>query len=415
MNKQSECDVILADKELLNFAVKNGMIDIANIQQAKTMYDKERRLKNHKYSVWQGKNGLWYTYIPDDTKKRGMKLLKRKTKQAVLDCIDRYWADVEMCPTIEQLFNDWNNLRLEKEQISPASHLKYQQVFNRHFEGWKTRRLNEIKPCELVEFLEDSISQNHLKPKSWRDLRCVTKKFIKYAKRKGFTDINIDEVLEDVSVAKRCFDNSKKEQEDEVFTEDEFPVIIRELEKNLDAKNTALLLMFVTGLRSGECTTLKWADIHADYISVCRTETRYVKEGKYIYTVKESPKTEAGKRKVVIPEGFYELLKNLKNNNSEWVFVRQDGSRVKASDLYDRLAIICKRCGVKFKSPHKIRKTYASILIDSGIDASFIIQQLGHTTIDTTEFYYYRNRKNLEKKKNLINGIKEFQKVTLFE
>lgn len=66
---------------------------------------------------------------------------------------------------------------------------------------------------------------------------------------------------------------------------------------------------------------------------------------------------------------------------------------------------LCKNAGVVKKSPHKIRKTYGSILIDSGVDESLIIEQMGHTDIKTTKEHYYRNRKNKEQKTDIINAV----------
>lgn len=45
------------------------------------------------------------------------------------------------------------------------------------------------------------------------------------------------------------------------------------------------------------------------------------------------------------------------------------------------------------------------MLIDSGVNEAVIISQMGHTDIKTTKGFYYRNRANEEKKKNIINGL----------
>lgn len=45
---------------------------------------------------------------------------------------------------------------------------------------------------------------------------------------------------------------------------------------------------------------------------------------------------------------------------------------------------------------HKARKTYATKLINGGVDESLIIKRMGHTSIDCTKNYYYFNNKNDE-------------------
>ncbi|MCD7981877.1 MAG: tyrosine-type recombinase/integrase [Clostridiales bacterium] len=70
--------------------------------------------------------------------------------------------------------------------------------------------------------------------------------------------------------------------------------------------------------------------------------------------------------------------------------------------------------GIPRRSPHKIRKTYCSILFDSGMDQKLITDQMGHTDIMCSELHYHRNRKDLDDKIKKISAIPEFrQKLAL--
>ena len=44
-------------------------------------------------------------------------------------------------------------------------------------------------------------------------------------------------------------------------------------------------------------------------------------------------------------------------------------------------------------------------MIDSGVNESLLIGQIGHTDISTTKNHYYKNRKNLEEKAKIINAV----------
>ena len=55
----------LSDKELLNFAIENGIIDVSGTQQKIEMNERNRYIENHNYSIWQSKDGKLYTYLPD--------------------------------------------------------------------------------------------------------------------------------------------------------------------------------------------------------------------------------------------------------------------------------------------------------------------------------------------------------------
>ena len=54
-----------------------------------SVLEKTQKLKymvnklDKKPSIWQGKNGFWYVYVPDATKKRKMRLVKRKSKESL--------------------------------------------------------------------------------------------------------------------------------------------------------------------------------------------------------------------------------------------------------------------------------------------------------------------------------------------
>ena len=60
----------LSDKELLNFAIENGMIDANTIRKKIEMNERKKFIERHEHEIWQGKNGLWYTYLPDEQKRR---------------------------------------------------------------------------------------------------------------------------------------------------------------------------------------------------------------------------------------------------------------------------------------------------------------------------------------------------------
>ena len=58
-------DTKLSDLELLKYAVENGMINTALVQEKIEMQKREELLNKHPYKIYQGKDGKWYTYLPD--------------------------------------------------------------------------------------------------------------------------------------------------------------------------------------------------------------------------------------------------------------------------------------------------------------------------------------------------------------
>ncbi|MBQ6887211.1 MAG: tyrosine-type recombinase/integrase [Lachnospiraceae bacterium] len=96
------------------------------------------------------------------------------------------------------------------------------------------------------------------------------------------------------------------------------------------------------------------------------------------------------------------------NPFGEFVFMK-DGERINTNAIRKRVYLVCKKANAYKKSPHKIRKTYGSILIDNNVDSTLIIAQMGHADILCTEKHYHRNRKSNDKKANIISNIPELQ------
>ena len=62
--------------EILQFIINSGMLDLHDVQDSMEAMKREEVLKKHQYKIWQGKDGKWYTYLPDDRKGR---VLKKKS------------------------------------------------------------------------------------------------------------------------------------------------------------------------------------------------------------------------------------------------------------------------------------------------------------------------------------------------
>ena len=58
------------------------------------------------------------------------------------------------------------------------------------------------------------------------------------------------------------------------------------------------------------------------------------------------------------------------------------------NNINNRLRQINAKLGIKHKSSHKLRKTYATILEESNVDDQVKIKLMGHTNIETTPVLY---------------------------
>lgn len=102
----------VSDAELLHFVTENGIVNVREVLASYEMKKYEELLAMHPYDVWQGKNGSWYTYLPD--KKKGRILKKRATEEKIKDCIVEFYNNN---PTIEEVFEEWIERKLEYKEI----------------------------------------------------------------------------------------------------------------------------------------------------------------------------------------------------------------------------------------------------------------------------------------------------------
>lgn len=395
--------------DLLQYALEHDMIDLSYVQDQCEIMKRKELLEKHPYTIWEGKDGKWYTYLPDEDK--GRKLIKRSTRESVENQVLSTLQIKLENPTIEEVFNEWNDRRLELKKISPGSHLRLKQIFDRHYGEMKKRRIKNVDPEEYVDFLERQIPEFDLTAKSFAGLKMVTRGFLRRAKKRRLINFNIEEMFQDVDTSESDFYKTFREDRNEVFNEEELPKMLNYLEENLDVKNLGILLMFLTGIRVGELVALKHSDFNSTFFTIQRTETR-IPDGEhgYTYEIKNAPKTTAGQRTVIIPEGYAWVAQKIKACNpfEEYIFV-ENGKRCTTNCIRSRMKRVCKHLGIVPKSPHKARKTYGSILLDNGIDNRLITDVMGHTNITCTEGHYHWNRKSIERKSGILSSIPDFQ------
>lgn len=394
--------------EDLKYLIGGEIINIPNIQSIIEMTKRQELLNNHPYKIWEGSNGKWYTYLPDE--KRGRILKKKSTKKDIEDVIIEYQKDVITNPTIEETFVEWNNHRRDIGKIAKSSHTRLQQVYDRHFQKFGKRKIKDVKENEWINFLEEQIFKYNLSSKSFASLKSITKGTLKWAKRQGLITYNPELMLTELDLSDTFFSKKIKEDYEEVFDEEETQKLLSYLIKNRDIRNDGIILLFVSGMRVGELVGIKPQDINLNLntVKIRRTETRFKEDNKTIYSIKEYPKTKAGIREIVIPSSYSWLLKDLYEKSCEYVF-EENGKRLTTLLIRKRVYSVCKKTGVYKKSPHKIRATYDTILLDNGIDNRLVKDQMGHSNISVSEKNYHRNRKTIKNKAAIINSITDFR------
>ena len=396
----------ISEAEVLQFLVDGGMIDLATVRNEIELRNKKEVLKNHPCQIWQGKtNGMWYTHIRDSKGKR--RLIKKKTREQVEDAICEFYK--EQAETVKQMFEEWISEKRKYGEVQKSTCDRYEADFKKYFSEFGDQKINSITENDIEYFIKDTVKKFDLTNKAYSGLRLLLLGIFGYAKKHKLTDISIQTFFRELCLPKKLFRQNKKNPKDNVFTISETQKIIQHLEEhNPNVISYGIMLALRTGLRVGELSALTKSDVHSGYIEINKTEIRYKESaGHYVHEVRNNAKTEAGNRTVIIDKAAYEIIERIINQNPDGEYLFEiDGRRCIGQSFTRKLERACNTIGIKPRSMHKCRKTYATNLINANVPESFIIAQMGHIDISTTKNYYlYDNTEKAEAVEYLAKAL----------
>ena len=168
------------------------------------------------------------------------------------------------------------------------------------------------------------------------------------------------------------------------------------LSESMSVLDKAVLeLLYAAGLRVSELTDIQFSnvDLKAKYIrcigkgskerivpignKACKALSKYLKEREYImkkYTIK-----------------------------SKFFFLKENGKKLTRQDVYTFINSIGKNIN-KDISPHTIRHSFATHLLENGADLRVVQELLGHSDVSTTQLYTHISKKRLKDIYFSING-----------
>ncbi len=150
--------------------------------------------------------------------------------------------------------------------------------------------------------------------------------------------------------------------------------------KPTDYRNVAMLeTLYATGLRVSELVGLEISNIDFDECTI-RVFGKGSKER--IVPMNDSAKNAL---RIYIDE-YRDFL--LKDKSSSYVFINNLGTKITRQGFFKILKKICRENGIdKHVSPHTLRHSFATHLLNNGADLRVIQELLGHSNITTTEIY----------------------------
>ena len=153
-------------------------------------------------------------------------------------------------------------------------------------------------------------------------------------------------------------------------------------------RNALIILMFYScGLRLAELVGIDRSDFSADFRSL-----KVLGKGDKERLV---PIVESVRREIIDYIEFIEGS-DICNSREKALFLSSRGGRISRSTVYRLVKGELSRAGVQGKkSPHVLRHTFATHLLNDGADMREIQELLGHTSLQATQVYTHNNIEQL--------------------
>ncbi len=257
----------------------------------------------------------------------------------------------------------------QKTMITYSTALvQFVEYFNLEF---KTNpNVNEIETDDIKPFL-GFLYDRGLNKNSIRLKISAVKSFFKYLKKKGLVAINPTSVIS----------TPKREQKlPSYLSKNEMEEMLNSIDTNtFDGKRDKALveLIYSSGLRISEVLQLRLTTIN-----FCDAHVKVLGKGN-----KERIVPIGAKALEAITDYVNFRYKNIFTPNNS-LFITKLGKELDAVAAYRIVNKLMQgKSGVKQKSPHTLRHTFATHLLDNGADISSVSEMLGHSSLSTTQVY----------------------------
>ena len=345
-------------------------------------------------NIRQRKDGTWearYSLGVDSRGKQIRKSIYGKTRNEVSKKLTKILNDINMNTyidpskiTIKEWIEAW--LKDYKENsVSKKTYNSYKQQLDLYIIphlGYVY--LKDIRPEQV------QATFNKMKGLSDRTIKYTKTIFNMCMKRAKINKLITDDPCEYVELPK-----GKPKGDIKVFTEEQQIEFLNCIDGH--QYQVAFLMLISTGLRVGELLALTWdcVDFENNKINVNKTLSRV--DGELF----NPTKTETSNRVIPVLEDIMKFLKSHKAqqnitklqvgkdyNPYNLVFTNIYGAPVSFSTFAKSLKRLLKDNGLPELSPHKLRHTFATRGLESGMDMKELQVLLGHSTMKLTSDTY---------------------------
>lgn len=276
---------------------------------------------------------------------------------------------------------EFKNYLLINKKYSNATIESYGSDLIKYYEFNKNKTLNDIKSNDIKEYLKH-LKKGDLSDKSIARNISTIRTFYKFLLIEKYINHNPTEFIE--------LPKLKKSLPKVLSIEEVLKLLDIELNDHFSYRNKAMLeLMYATGLRVSELVNLKLHNIDFD-MAIVRTFGK-------------------GNKERIVPIGDYALdsLKEyiinyrdgmFKKYINDYLFLNNHGNKLTRQGFFKIIKKQAETKNIKTEfSPHTLRHSFATHLLDYGADLRTIQELLGHSNLSTTQIYTHISKEKLKK------------------
>ena len=271
-------------------------------------------------------------------------------------------------------------LRSEKG-LSSHTVIAYQhdvQEFLHFVQKIPLHSLDQIRQDEIIRFLAVMKDLNYASSSVSRALISI-KVFFRFLVRENLLKVNVSSSLESPKLWQLI---------PEVLSQSEIEQLLSQPDPtHFDgARDRAMLeILYASGLRVSELCGLSIHDVDDEYVRVLGKGSK-------------ERLVPIGKKAIEAVDYYLGTFRDQCDSEKERaLFVTRKGKRVDRILVWRQVKEYAKKAGiVKNISPHTLRHSFATHLLDHGADLRIIQEMLGHSNIATTDRYTHVSQKHLK-------------------
>lgn len=272
----------------------------------------------------------------------------------------------------------------KKYSINTKKSYEFDLIIFNNFCEERNLNLNNINGNSIKEYLKN-LKQQKLSNKSISRKISALRGFYKFLLIEKKVIDNPMEYIEIPKINKTI---------PSVLSKEEVEILLNiDLNDKFSYRNKAMIeLMYATGLRVSELVNLKLNDVDLQ-MSTLKTMGKGNKE-------RQLPIGEYATSIIILYLHKARPL-FLKHKHSEYLFITNQGTKMTREQFYKILHVIAKKKGITTAfSPHTLRHSFASHLLDNGADLRSIQEMLGHSNISSTQIYTHVSKESLKRDYN---------------